>query len=92
MKRIKKLINKKAKKHMAGKCKFCDCNTYEFLDVHRIVEGQDGGKYTDQNTVVVCRKCHQKIHEGKIEIKGQYHSTSGNLVLHFFIDGKEYYE
>jgi hypothetical protein len=90
--RIKKLINKKVKKHLAGKCKFCPCNVYEFLDVHRITEGNQGGKYTDQNTVVVCRKCHQKIHEGKILIDKQYQSISGNLVLHYFIDGNEYWE
>jgi hypothetical protein len=92
MKRIKKLINKKAKKHLAGKCKFCPCNIYEFLDVHRIKEGNEGGKYTDQNTVVCCRKCHQLIHDGKIIIEGQYPSISGKLVLHYFIDGQEFYD
>lgn len=90
--RIKKLINKKAKKHIAGKCKFCPCDIYEFLDVHRIVEGENGGKYTDQNTVVCCRKCHQDIHNGKIKIDRQYPSASGNLVLHYWINEEEYWE
>lgn len=90
--RIKKLVNKKIKKYLAGKCKFCPCDIYEFLDVHRIVEGHQGGKYTDQNTVVVCRKCHQEIHEGKIIIEKQYPSASGKLVLHYWKDGNEYWE
>ena len=92
MRRIKKLIDKKTKKHLAGKCKFCPCNIYEFLDVHRIVEGEHGGKYTDQNTVVVCRKCHREIHEGKIIIKGQYQSSTGKLVLHYIINEQEFYD
>ena len=91
-KRIKKLINKKCKKHLAGKCKFCPCNVYEFLDVHRILEGENGGKYTDLNTVVVCRKCHQEIHDGKIKIEKQYPSISGRLVLHYWKDGQEFWE
>lgn len=92
MRRKKKLINKKVKKHLQGKCKFCPCDIYEYLDVHRIVEGKDGGKYTDQNTVVVCRKCHQKIHDGTIKILGQYPSMSGSLVLHYSVDGQETYD
>ena len=90
--RIRKLINKKAKKFLAGKCKFCPCDIYEYLDVHRIVEGKDGGTYTDKNTVVACRKCHKKIHEGKIKIDKQYQAASGKLVLHYWIDVEEFWD
>ena len=92
MKRRKKLIDKKVKKRLAEKCKFCPCNIYEYLDVHRIQEGGKGGKYTDQNTIVCCRKCHRLIHEGKIIIEGQYPSMSGKLVLHYFMNDQEYWD
>lgn len=92
MKRNKKLIDKKLKKRIAGKCKFCPCDIYELLDVHRIVEGNEGGQYTDQNTVCCCVSCHRKIHAGIIKIDRQYSAISGKLVLHYWIDGQEFWE
>lgn len=92
MKRIKKLVDKVVKKKLAGKCKFCPCDVYELLDLHRIIEGNEGGRYTDQNTVCCCVACHRKIHAGIIKIDRQYPSMSGKLVLHYWIDGEEYWE
>jgi Zn-finger protein len=79
----KKLINKKIKKLVDKKCKFCECNVYDLLDVHRIIEGKNGGKYTDTNTITVCSLCHRKIHSGIIKVDRKYPSTSG-WVLHYF--------
>lgn len=86
-------INKEAAKRFAGKCYFCPCNIYELLDVHRIVEGAAGGKYTDFNTVVVCAACHRKIHAGLIRIDRKYYSTNARWVLHYFDEqGVEHYD
>lgn len=85
-------IDKKEKKLSDKKCYFCPCSTYELLDVHRIVEGKDGGKYTNNNTLTVCSLCHRKIHSGMIKIDQKYFTSSGSFVLHFWIDGQEYWQ
>lgn len=91
MARRKTLINKIIKKKSDGKCYFCPCDNYDLLDVHRIVEGADGGKYTDANTVTLCSLCHRKVHAGIIKIDRKYPTTAGRPVLHYWIDGKEYW-
>lgn len=83
MSRKKFLINKVVAKTVAGKCYFCPCDIYDLLDVHRIVEGSQGGKYTDFNTITVCSLCHRKIHSGIIKIFRKYFSTTGRWVLHY---------
>ena len=88
----RKLINKVTAKKSIGKCYFCDCDNYALLDVHRIVEGSQGGKYTDFNTIVACALCHRKIHAGEIKIDRKYFSTSGRWVLHYWKDGQEFWD
>ena len=92
MVRKKHLVNKKAKKKRIGKCKFCPCDQYELLDLHRINEGDSGYGYTDANTIVVCANCHRKIHAGLIKLDRQYPTMSGNLILHYWIDGQEHWD
>ncbi|MEI8270967.1 MAG: HNH endonuclease, partial [bacterium] len=82
MTRKKTLINKIYKKKQDKKCYFCPCDDYDLLDVHRINEGSNGGRYTEFNTVVVCSLCHRKIHSGKIKVFRKYFSTKG-WVLHY---------
>ncbi len=31
------------------------------FDIHRILPGHMGGKYTDENTIMVCRDCHVRV-------------------------------
>lgn len=83
MPRIKRLIDKQIKKRCDKKCYFCDNDDYCQLDVHRIIEGKDGGEYTDFNTITTCVGCHRKIHAGKIKIFRKYLSTGGGHVLHY---------
>lgn len=92
MSRRKKIINKKIKKLVDKKCKFCSESDYCTLDVHRIIPGSEGGVYTEFNTVTTCVNCHRKIHDGKIKIDRKYYSTSG-WVLHYFDEkGIEHYD
>ena len=81
---MSKKINKIAKKKYAKKCHFCECDIYELLDLHRIIEGKNGGEYTESNTVVCCASCHRKIHAKIIKINRKYLSSSGRWVLHYF--------
>ncbi|RDJ35322.1 MAG: HNH endonuclease [Crenarchaeota archaeon] len=89
----KRLSRKQLKKRTSKKCYFCDCDEYELLDVHRIVPGEEGGKYNDFNTLVCCALCHRKIHSNKIQILGKYYSTAGRYILYYINEeGKEMWE
>jgi hypothetical protein len=81
--RKRKLINKKNKKLVDKKCKFCNQNDHCTLQVHRIKPGSEGGEYTDHNTITCCSCCHNKIHAGRIKIDRKYPSTKG-WILHYF--------
>ena len=76
-------------KRACRKCQICGEDDYDLLDAHRILEGANGGKYTQSNILVTCSQCHRKIHSGRIEILGKHFSTSGSYVIHFLEDGVE---
>lgn len=76
-----KLINKKDFKLSSQKCRICGIADYDVLDVHRIKEGSNGGRYVRNNTVCLCSNCHRKIHTGNIKILGWRLSTSGEDLL-----------
>jgi len=84
-----KLSKKQIKKLYDGQCYFCKENDYALLDSHRIVPGEDGGKYTTFNTLTCCANCHRRIHAGEIKIDRKYYSTSGKWVLHYWINEEE---
>jgi len=88
MGRKKKLIDKQAKKR-TEKCYFCEESDYSILDVHRIIPGEENGKYTPHNSVVACASCHRRIHAGQIVIDRKYLSTSGKWIIHYWKDGEE---
>ena len=75
-------------KHRDKKCFFCPVNEYAALNCHRIIPGEDGGRYVDHNVVVCCANHHAMIHDGKIVIDRKYLSTAGT-VLHYWEDGEE---
>lgn len=88
----KRLINKVSKKRVEGKCIFCGLDDYALLDCHRIQPGEEGGEYTESNTIVACANCHRRIHDGQIVVDRKYPSTSGSFVLHFWENGEEKWE
>ncbi len=85
-------MDKKAKKKADKQCYFCGNDDYSLLDLHRIIEGKDGGEYNHYNTIVCCCLCHRKIHAGSIKIDRKYYSTKGRWVLHYWIGEEEYWE
>lgn len=86
----KKYSKKKIKKLMDKECFFCGCDTYELLDVHRIIEGKDGGTYNWWNMLTTCTLCHRKCHVGIIKILGKHPSAGQNIwTLHYIEDGEE---
>ena len=89
MARKKELIDKKAKKRIEGKCHFCGVDDYVQLNCHRIFPGEEGGRYTDRNVVVVCSNCHDRIHDDQIVIERWYSTTGGVKILHYWENGEE---
>ena len=83
---VKKLSFQQLKKKHKGKCFFCETPDYNVLDCHRILEGENGGKYTDFNTLVVCATCHRKVHSGTIKILGKHSTSRGSSKIVHFID------
>lgn len=73
------------------KCFFCAEDNYDLLDAHRILPGEEGGKYHEWNVLVTCSNCHRRIHAGEIKIDRKYMSTKG-LMLHYWRDGQEFWE
>ena len=82
-------MDKKEKKHIDKKCHFCPVDKYDLLDVHRIVPGAAGGKYTPANSVTVCSNCHRRIHAGEIIIERWYPTSAGVKILHYYENGNE---
>lgn len=89
MGRKRKLIDKVQKKKIDKKCFFCGTEEYCTLDVHRIVPGEDGGRYELHNVVTSCSNCHRKIHDGKIKIDRKYPSTHGWVLHYWDEEGRE---
>lgn len=80
MQKLKKLKDKK--------CCFCGEDNYNVLDVHRIVEGSNGGKYKDWNTITCCAVCHRRIHANEIHSIKKYQSTGG-IVINYVENNEE---
>lgn len=80
--------NKKEFKQRSRCCKICGEDDSDLLDVHRIKAGKDKGRYTHNNSVTLCCKCHRLVHADKIKIIGWAESTAGRL-LHIEKDGVE---
>lgn len=77
----KSFVSKQVRKSAAGQCQICGEPNYDLLDVHRITPGHEGGRYTIQNTVVLCCTCHRLHHAGTIDIQGWFFSTAGWTLL-----------
>jgi 5-methylcytosine-specific restriction endonuclease McrA len=82
--------SKKQFKRLAGKCQICGEKEYSLLDVHRWrIEGKEGGKYSTDNCVCICCKCHRLIHDNKIKILGIYDSSMGKVINYIDEHGQE---
>ena len=82
-------MNKKIKKKREKSCHICKEDNYNLLDVHRIEWGKT---YSTNNTVVLCVNCHRKVHCNPPEIIiDRWHLSSNGRVLHYFVEGTEYF-
>jgi hypothetical protein len=89
MARKKTLINKKIYKLSQGECRICKEKDPALLDVHRLIPGKEGGKYTPQNSSCICCRCHRKVHDGQIIITKYYPSSTGQYLLGIIENGQE---
>lgn len=44
-------------------CQKCGWNK-SFCDLHRVINGKDGGKYEINNIIILCPNCHRIEHQG----------------------------
>lgn len=80
------------RKRYDGCCFFCGVDNYNVLEAHRLFPGSKGGKYDAQNILVCCSNCHTLIHSGEIKVdERRYQTTTGKSIIHFFINGKEFW-
>ena len=77
----KPFISKKSFKRKYKRCAICHESDYDLLDVHRWrIPGKDGGKYSSDNSIVLCAIHHRLLHTGRIQILGIHPSTKGEVV------------
>lgn len=48
-----------------NKCENPHCQNTDFLTIHRIIRGGNGGKYNMENCEVLCTECHRNRHYGE---------------------------
>lgn len=66
------------------KCEQCGWGLVpEALNVHRLLPGRYGGKYTNKNVIILCPNCHAIIEKtlremGKAQIIKTYKSSKGD--------------
>lgn len=85
----KRYSRQQIKKAYEKQCYFCHEENYDLLDAHRIIPGDQGGKYNDHNILVLCANCHRKTHSGSLKILGKYFSTTGRWVIKYVENGEE---
>lgn len=84
------IINKQIYKNVEGKCRICKGDgASETLDVHRIVHGEHGGRYSLNNTVVLCPNCHRKVHTDKTIVIDRWYQSSAGYMLRILENGVE---
>ena len=76
--------NKKSFKLSQKKCYICEENKFELLDTHRIIPQK---KYSYNNCICLCNRCHRLHHTGIIRIIGWKESSIGKI-LHYFDENK----
>jgi hypothetical protein len=86
-----KLSRKKIYKLAHKRCFFCPEDDPNLLDAHRIIPGKEGGKYINSNMLCICSNCHRKCHSGKIIVDRKYPSMTGKTVVHYFMEGQEFW-
>jgi hypothetical protein len=50
-------------------CRFPGCTHTRFLDAHHIRHWADGGETRLGNTVLLCRRHHRLVHEGRVQVR-----------------------
>ena len=65
----KRIVDKKLLKDKKGTCQIC--GKVGQTEKHHIKTKGSGGNDTEDNLIEVCRICHTKIHNGKIDLSNR---------------------
>lgn len=58
----------------SGRCRLCP---EKGVDVHHVTYRSRGGKHETQNTVLLCRRHHQEVHDGIVKLAGNASGPAG---------------
>lgn len=61
------------------------------LDCHRVVPGEEGGRYEWSNTVALCVRHHREVTTGLIRIVARRRGTRGTYLHWFDVEGVEHF-
>lgn len=53
-------------------CQICGKEKYGLDYPHHVLFKSRGGSDTSENLITLCMECHRKVHDEKINIKGEY--------------------
>ena len=70
-------------------CTQCEKNKIQ-LDAHHIIWKEHGGKDTISNLLTLCRRCHRKVHQGKLSLDVEGASGFSDRIAQRTMQGKTY--
>jgi 5-methylcytosine-specific restriction endonuclease McrA len=80
-------------KRLQARCAICPESRYTTLEAHRIIPGEQGGKYVVGNVIALCASCHSLVTAGEYKTLGiRSCSFWPTGVLHWIDDkGEEHF-
>lgn len=88
---VQKQIREQVIERDRGKCQNCCASVGQSGDVHHVVPRAKGGSDRLSNLVLLCRECHDAVHDDDVmaptvqfRSTGQMNTDSFNMFLQFF--------
>jgi 5-methylcytosine-specific restriction endonuclease McrA len=52
------------------RCRVPGCTGRRYVDVHHLIARADGGEHSRRNCLLLCGRCHTRVHDGRLRIEG----------------------
>lgn len=65
------------------RCRVPGCTGRRYVDIHHLNAREHGGEHSRRNCLVLCGRCHARVHDGRLSIEGDaegeihFHDASG---------------
>lgn len=66
------------------RCRALGCTGRRYVDLHHITAREHGGEHSRRNCLLLCGRCHARVHDGRLRIEGdadgelRFYDASGN--------------